>query len=240
MTGSAEKSSPGLTVAIFSTQTLLADSLVLLLRQHGLSAVTATAQKDSSVSEIATAIRQTRAAVAVLVAGDDPVPTLLQVTRELRNEPQIRSVILASPGNHALLIPFLSAGSYGYLLKTAGEADLVAAIRAAASGHRFIDPDLSEFVAQAVLTPETQSDITDLKGRELAVLRLIALGHTQREIAALLNTNVKAVEGLRRRLSEKLKLRRRSELVAYAVAIGLVSQADIPSLPDNPKSPGRE
>ena len=111
----------------------------------------------------------------------------------------------------------LRAGAAGYVLKQAAERQLTAAIRAAAGGRSYIDPELGGKVAQLGADP-----LEELGERDLELLRLLALGHTNREIGEKLFLSVRAVEVNRSKLLEKLGLESRPELVRFAIANGVI------------------
>jgi two-component system response regulator NreC len=111
----------------------------------------------------------------------------------------------------------LQAGVAGYVLKEAADAELVEAVRSAATGNTYVQPALG-----ARLAAEPEGDGDDLSERETEVLRKIALGFTNAEIAEQLFLSVRTVESHRAHIQQKLGLSTRSELVGYALDHGLV------------------
>lgn len=111
----------------------------------------------------------------------------------------------------------LRAGAAGYVLKQAAERQLREAIRAAAGGGSFIDPELGGALAKLEADP-----LEGLAQRELDLLRLVALGHTNREIGEQLYLSVRAIEVNRSKLMEKLGLESRPDLVRFAIANGVI------------------
>ncbi len=112
----------------------------------------------------------------------------------------------------------LSSGAIGYVLKEAADEDLVQAVRRAAAGERYLTPRLGARIAS-----EPPPGLPDgLSQRELDVLQLIALGHTNAEIAAQLYLSVRTVETHRAHIQNKLRLSTRADLVAYALEHGLI------------------
>ena len=118
----------------------------------------------------------------------------------------------------------LRLGAAGYLPKEAAEGQLLEAIRVALEGGTYLEPRLGARLA-AVSTRKP----AELSARELEVLRLIARGQTNREIADRLFLSVRTIESHRARLQRKLALTRRSELVEYALERGLVEPSELPS-----------
>jgi two-component system response regulator NreC len=133
---------------------------------------------------------------------------------------QTRVVVLTMQEDPAFARRALRAGATGYVLKEAADEELVHAVRLAREGQTYLHPRLGAALAAA---PEGPPD--DLSRRELDVLRLIALGHTNTEIAAQLHLSVRTVETHRARVQQKLGLSTRSELVRYALERRLV---DVP------------
>ncbi|HEX5527697.1 MAG TPA: response regulator transcription factor [Solirubrobacterales bacterium] len=111
----------------------------------------------------------------------------------------------------------LRGGAGAYVLKQAAERQLTAAIRAVAAGGSYIDPQLGGEVAQLGTDP-----LDELRDRDRELLRLLALGHTNREIGEMLYLSVRAVEVNRAKLLEKLGLETRPELVRFAIANGVI------------------
>lgn len=109
----------------------------------------------------------------------------------------------------------LQAGGSGYVLKEAADTDLLAAIEAVAAGKTYVYPTLAAALLQ--VTPAQREETASLSPRELEVLKLVALGHTNQEIADLLKVGVRTVETYKERLCEKLGLHTRPELVRYAL-----------------------
>ena len=139
---------------------------------------------------------------------------------EIRAEcPETQIVVLTMQDEPAYARHALSAGALGYVLKEAAEAELVEAIRRAAAGDIYLNPRLGARVAAE--PPPGPPD--GLSEREVEVLRLIALGHTNGEIAEQLFLSVRTVETHRAHIQQKLRLGTRSELVRYALDHGLVA-----------------
>jgi two-component system response regulator NreC len=136
----------------------------------------------------------------------------------LREEvPGTAIVVLTMEADPRRARELLRAGASGYVLKQAAERQLTAAIRIAAGGGSYIDPELGGEVAQLGADPLEQ-----LGDRDRELLRLLALGHTNREIGEQLYLSVRAVEVNRAKLLEKLGLETRPDLVRFAIANGIV------------------
>jgi DNA-binding NarL/FixJ family response regulator len=154
-----------------------------------------------------------------------PRKTGLQAARELsRRRPELRTLILSMYDNEQFLFEALKAGASGYVLKSGADDDIVEACRAAMRGHSFLYPSavdtlIRDFIERA---DERGDDFELLTPRELEVLKLIAEGHTSKEIAAMLVISIKTVDRHRTNMLEKLGMRDRVELTRYAIRRGLI------------------
>jgi two-component system response regulator NreC len=135
-----------------------------------------------------------------------------------RQSPETQIVVLTMQDETAFAREALQAGVLGYILKEAASEELVKAVRMAAAGKTYLQPELG---ARLAAEPEVPAP-DDLSERELEVLRLIALGHTNNEIAKQLYLSVRTVESHRAHIQQKLGLTNRSELVRYALERGLI------------------
>jgi two-component system, NarL family, response regulator NreC len=157
---------------------------------------------------------------AVLVLDlNMPGGSSLEAIPEIRREsPETQVVVLTMQQEPAFAREALGAGALGYVLKEAADEELVQAVRNAAAGEHYLNPRLGARIASA--PPPGPPD--DLSQREAEVLRLIALGHTNAEIAEQLFLSVRTVETHRSHIQQKLGLSTRAELVGYALERGLV------------------
>jgi two-component system response regulator NreC len=131
--------------------------------------------------------------------------------------PETQIVILTMQNEPAYARQALGAGVLGYVLKEAADAALVEAVRRAAAGDAYLNPRLGARVAA-----EPPGPPDGLSEREVEVLRMVALGHTNNEIGKELYLSVRTVETHRAHIQQKLRLGARSELVRYALEHGLV------------------
>ncbi len=165
-------------------------------------------------------VRDRRPDVLVLdlqMPGADPASDVPALREEV---PATRIVVLTMQSDPRRARELLRAGASGYVLKQAAERQLTAAIRAAADGGSYIDPELGGLVAQLGADP-----LEKLGHRDRELLRLLALGHTNREIGEKLYLSVRAVEVNRAKLLAQLNLGSRPELVRFAIANGLIDTA---------------
>ncbi len=150
---------------------------------------------------------------------------LQELARDCR---ETRVLVLTMHDDPAYLRSALAAGASGYLLKRAVDSELIAAIRAVHRGGIFVDPRLANVLVQDVLAKRSTKDDSTrpasiLSHRELQVLTLVARGYTSAEIAKQIFVGVKTIETYRSRLAEKLGLRTRSDVVRFAVQMGLLT-----------------
>ena len=136
--------------------------------------------------------------------------------------PETRVLVLSMQDDPSYVRQAFAAGAHGYLVKEAADADLVQAIHDVASGHRYVHPSLGARLAALHAEAHERAESDPLSEREHEVLRLLALGHTNQEIAKLLFISVRTAESHRARIMQKLRLSSRAELVRYALASGVL------------------
>jgi two-component system response regulator NreC len=148
-----------------------------------------------------------------------PGGSSLEAIPAIREEsPDTEIVMLTMQQEPAFAREALRAGALGYVLKEAADDELVEAVRRAAVGESYLNPRLGARIASE--PPPGPPD--DLSAREVDVLRLVALGHTNSETAEQLCLSVRTVETHRSHIQQKLRLSTRAELVGYAVERGLI------------------
>ena len=150
--------------------------------------------------------------------------------------PNTRVLILSMHDDPAYLRSVLAAGARGYVLKRAVDIELLAAIRAVHRGGIFVDPSLAHVFVQDVLDKPATADrasrsLKILSERERQVLGLVAQGYGSQEIANQILVSVKTVETYRARIAEKLGLRTRTEIVRFAIQMGLLTCDTFASTP---------
>jgi two-component system response regulator NreC len=147
-----------------------------------------------------------------------PGPPSLAAIPELAQQTAI--VVLTMQNDPAFARRALQDGAKGYVLKEAADAELVGAVRAAAEGRTYLNPELGARLAAA--PPEPAGPPDDLTEREVEILRLIALGHTNAEIGKQLFLSVRTIESHRAHIQQKTRQSTRAELVRYALDHGLI------------------
>jgi two-component system response regulator NreC len=165
-------------------------------------------------------VRAHRPAVAVLDLNM-PGGSVLEAIPQLREStPETAIVVLTMQDDPAFARQALQAGALGYVLKEAADEELLEAVRLAVKGDTYLNPRLGARIAAAPPQPAGPPD--DLTERELDVLRLIALGHTNAEIGGKLYLSVRTVETHRAHIQRKTGQSTRAELVRYALDHGLI------------------
>lgn len=165
-----------------------------------------------------------------IVLMDISMPELngVQATKKLKEMcPDVRILVLSAYEDKSYFRSIMEAGASGFLLKRAATDELVQAIRVIAANGSYIDPTVAaRMLAGYMVQPSNGKSVSkQLSDREAEVLRLMAWGYSNKEIAAQLNICVKTVETYKARLAEKLDLRSRTEIVRFAVRQGWLQDA---------------
>ncbi len=176
------------------------------------------------------AVRRARDAKPDVVIMDISMPGMngLAATRALKEiQPNAVIVTLTRHGDDAYLQELLRAGVSGYVLKRSAPAELLQAIRATAAGGQYLDSTLTARVTESYVGKEGRGKkpATALTEREAGVLRLIATGYSNKEIAARLEVSVKTVEAHKANAMRKLELSGRIDIVKYAILQGWLDNA---------------
>lgn len=151
----------------------------------------------------------------------------LQVLSQIkRAHPNVRVLVLTMHEEEGYLKRALESGAAGYCPKSAADAELISAIRAVMRGNVYIHPSHAKILVDKMIPSANTSSASaaELSERERAVLKLVALGHTNQEIADQLSLSVKTVESYRARGMEKLGLNSRAALVRYAIQEGWMKE----------------
>jgi DNA-binding NarL/FixJ family response regulator len=177
------------------------------------------------------AIELSRRLAPDVIVMDIAMPDLggLEATLEIRKErPDARIVVLSQYGDASYVRRFLKAGVSGYVLKKAAGADLVAAIHSVARGGLVLDPDVARDALNADGSDERShgagaaDEYERLTDREKQVLKLVAEGRSNKEIAALLGISVKTAMSHREHVMEKLRAHNRTDLIRFALRHGVI------------------
>jgi len=206
---------------------------VLIVDDHavvrsGLRLLLAAEEGIEPVGEAGTAregLFQARALKPDVILLDVVMPdqTGIEVLPQLTHEnPQAKVLVLSMQDDPHYVREAFAAGASGYVLKEAADAEVVEAIREVARGGRYVHPELGARLVAAEVDELRREADDPLSEREREVLRLLALGHTNQEIAKMLYISVRTAETHRAHIMQKLRLGSRAELVRYALAQGLL------------------
>jgi two-component system, NarL family, response regulator NreC len=157
----------------------------------------------------------------VVMPGESGIEALPSLIKE---SPETKVLVLSMQDDPSYVREAFSAGASGYVLKEAADEEVVAAVREIAGGGSYVHPALGARMVAAEAAERAAAEADPLSEREREVLRLLALGHTNQEIAKLLFISVRTAETHRAHIMQKLRISTRAELVRYALAHGLVSE----------------
>jgi len=212
-------------VMIADDHGILRSGLRLLINAQPDMEVVAEAPDGGAAIQV---VRETTPHVALMDLTMPRTGGMRALQEILRDCPQTRVLVLTMHDDNAYLRAALAAGASGYVLKRSVDAELLTAIRAVHRGGTFVDPSLANVLVQDVIAKKSakappKRPIEILSARELQVLRLVARGYTSQQIAKQIWVGVKTVETYRSRLAQKLGLRTRSDVVRFAVQMGLLT-----------------
>lgn len=209
-------------ILVADDHAILRDGIRALLNLHPDMEVVGEAEDGQQAIE---RVRQLQPDVVLM---DIAMPGLggLEATLEIKKiSPQVKVLVLTQHDDKEYLYRFLKAGATGYVLKKAAGIELAAAIRAVHQGGAFLYPGIAPTVIEGYLKGSQDiaaSEYESLTDREKEVLKLVAEGRTNKEIAAVLSLSIKTVMGHRANIMEKLDIHNRTELVRYALRHGLI------------------
>lgn len=178
------------------------------------------------------AVRIARELQPHVVVMDVSMPGLngLQATRKLKEScPDVNVLILTRHSDDGFLKQLLRGGASGYALKLSSGEDLMRAIHTVAAGGTYLDPTMSEKAIRSLTRPANTpgpQPRADLSEREEQVMRLIGLGHSNKEIAARLELSVKTIEAHKANAMQKLEMTGRVDIVRYAILRGWLETPD--------------
>ena len=156
----------------------------------------------------------------VVMPGESGVEVL---PRLLEESPETKVLVLSMQDDPSYVREAFAAGAQGYVLKEAADEEVVSAVREIAKGGRYVHPTLGARMVAAAAEERAAAEADPLSEREREVLRLLALGHTNQEIADMLYISVRTAESHRAHIMQKLRLATRAELVRYALSQGLLT-----------------
>ncbi len=208
-------------VLVVDDHAIMRDGIRALLNLHDDIEIVGEASEGNE------AIQKAQELAPDVIVMDIAMPRMdgLEATRRItKQNPKAKVLMLTQHDNREYILSAIRAGSAGYIPKRALGSELVSAIRAIYRGDSFLYPSAATALIDDYRQQTQTADAYDqLTPREREILKLIAEGHTSREIAEKLFISLKTVMGHRTKIMEKLGLRNRTELIKYAMRKGLVS-----------------
>ena len=159
----------------------------------------------------------------VVMPGESGIEVLPKLLKE---SAETKVLVLSMQDDPSYVREAFAAGASGYVLKEAADEEVVAAVREIADGGRYVHPALGARMVTAEAEARAAAEADPLSEREREVLRLLALGHTNQEIAKMLYISVRTAETHRAHIMQKLRLATRAELVRYALEHGLLEETE--------------
>jgi two-component system response regulator NreC len=157
----------------------------------------------------------------IVMPGESGIEVLPKLLKE---SPETKVLVLSMQDDPSYVREAFAAGARGYVLKEAVDEEVVAAVREIANGGHYVHPALGARMVAAEAQERAAAEADPLSEREREVLRLLALGHTNQEIAQTLYISVRTAESHRAHIMQKLRLTTRAELVRYALSHGLLTE----------------
>ncbi|HEX7254777.1 MAG TPA: response regulator transcription factor [Gaiellaceae bacterium] len=178
----------------------------------------------AEAADVGEAVLEARLQQPDLIVMDGVSSPPADAVRELVSEvPESKTLVVSSKDDPASVREAFGAGAYGYLLEGVADSAILAAVRALAAGESYVEPTLGARIIAGGTRQVVHADDDLLTGRQREVLRLLALGHTNNEIAEKLALSVRTIETHRAHLMQKLRITSRAGLVRYAMERGLLT-----------------
>ncbi len=213
-----------ISILIVDDHTILRAGIKLILDSYEDLEIVGEAGSGNAALEMAAALKP-RIVLLDLTLGDISGLELLPLLKKI--DPSLKVLVLTMHDDESYVHKVLQKGGDGYLLKRAADLELVTAIRAVNRDQIFLDPSLTKTVLKNVYGDKeqgTQKDDDLLSKREKEILKFVALGYTNKQIAAKLLLSVKTIESHKASIKEKLNARYRSDIVKYAIEKGILKK----------------
>jgi len=202
-----------ITIVLADDHAVVRAGLRLLLEQAG--GLRVVSEAGDAESALRTVLGHKPAVLVLDLNMPGDLTSLDAIPQVSERSPGTSVVVLTMQEDPSFARTALQAGARGYVLKDSANTELVAAVRRAAAGETYLAPRLGAALAATPAAPSGPPD--DLTPRELEVLRLIALGHTNAEVGTQLYLSIRTVESHRAHIQQKLRRSTRAELVRYAL-----------------------
>lgn len=195
--------------------------LTAMFNNHDDINVVGVASDGERAAQLAISLRPDVVLMNLMMPGMDGI----EATRLIKKSaPEVKIIIFSGVNTQDSVVPALNAGAMGYILKDASEPDLLQAVRQVARGEAWLHPQVVQHLIKQVQVVEEQEDlIKRLTDRELSVLKLMAQGNTNQEIARLMVVSTATVHSHVGRILSKLEVSSRTQAVIYAMRAGIVN-----------------
>jgi two-component system response regulator NreC len=209
-----------ITVVLVDDHAVVRSGLRLLLeRQEDIEVVGEAGNAKDAIFR-ARAMKPDVILLDVVMPGESGIEVLPKLLKE---SPETKVLVLSMQDDPSYVREAFAVGASGYVLKEAADEEVVSAVREIADGGRYVHPALGARMVAAEAEERAAAEADPLSEREREVLRLLALGHTNQEIAEQLYISVRTAESHRAHIMQKLRLSTRAELVHYALSHGLLA-----------------
>ncbi len=207
-------------ILLVDDHAVLRDGVRALLETHDDIEIVGEASEGKEAIEKTRELSPDVVIMDIAMAGMDGLEATRRITKK---HPAVKVLVLTQYDNREYIISAIKAGAAGYVPKRALGADLVSAIRTVCKGESFLYPSAAAALINDYLHQVEEEPYDRLTAREREILKLIADGHTSREIAEMLYLSLKTVLGHRTKIMDKLDIHNRTELIKYAMRKGLVT-----------------
>jgi two-component system response regulator NreC len=208
-------------VVLVDDHAVVRSGLRLLLDAHDDIEVVGEAGNAKDAIFRARALKPDVMLLDVVMPGESGIEVLPELLKE---SPDTKVLVLSMQDDPSYVREAFASGASGYVLKEAADEEVVSAVREIAGGGRYVHPTLGARLVAAEAEARAAAEADPLSEREREVLRLLALGHTNQEIAKMLYISVRTAETHRAHIMQKLGLSTRAELVHYALVQGLLEE----------------
>ncbi len=210
-----------ISVVLVDDHAVVRSGLRLLLEAHEDIEVVGEAGNGKDAVFRARAFKPNVILLDVVMPGENGIEVLPKLLKE---SPDTKVLVLSMQDDPSYVREAFAAGASGYVLKEAADEEVVSAVREIAGGGHYVHPALGARMVAAEAQERAAAEADPLSDREREVLRLLALGHTNQEIAKQLYISVRTAESHRSHIMQKLRLTNRAELVRYALTHGLLEE----------------
>jgi two-component system response regulator NreC len=210
-----------ITVVLVDDHAVVRSGLRLLLDAHEDIEVVGEAGNAKDAAFRARALKPNVLLLDVVMPGESGIEALPKLLDE---SPETKVLVLSMQDDPSYVREAFAAGASGYVLKEAADEEVVSAVREIAGGGHYVHPTLGARMVAAEAKERAAAEADPLSDREREVLRLLALGHTNQEIAEQLYISVRTAESHRAHIMQKLGLTTRAELVRYALTHDLLAK----------------